>query len=69
MSRDHNWRSKPQIRNPALHLRHMQTHAEALLWQELRNRSSAGLTWRRQHPIGPFPLAAQESPYLSQPRR
>ncbi len=35
-------------------LRHDQTEAEYLLWQQLRNRRLMGQRFRRQHKIGPF---------------
>lgn len=54
MSRKPFWRSKPHIRARARQLRHVATDAERLLWQRLRVRSSTGLKWRRQHPIGSF---------------
>ena len=33
--------------------KHM-THAEVLLWQGLKGHSREGMTFRRQHPVGPF---------------
>jgi very-short-patch-repair endonuclease len=54
MTRKPYWRSKLHIRDRARQLRHIATDAETLLWQHLRLRSSTGLKWRRQHPIGPF---------------
>ena len=35
-------------------LRRSMTHAEVLLWQELRHDAVDGLRFRRQHPIGPY---------------
>jgi len=35
-------------------LRRSMTHAEVLLWQELRRNAMEGLRFRRQHPIGPY---------------
>ena len=35
-------------------LRRTMTHAEVLLWQELRHDAVDGLRFRRQHPIGPY---------------
>jgi very-short-patch-repair endonuclease len=35
-------------------LRDVRTHAEAILWDAIRDRQLAGLKFRRQHPIGPF---------------
>jgi very-short-patch-repair endonuclease len=54
MHRKRYWRSEPHIRHRARQLRHVATDAETLLWQHLRMRSSTGLKWRRQHPIGRF---------------
>jgi very-short-patch-repair endonuclease len=34
--------------------RKQMTHAEVLLWQGLKGHSRDGLTFRRQHPIGPY---------------
>ena len=30
------------------------THAEVLLWQGLKGHSREGMTFRRQHPVGPY---------------
>ena len=38
----------------AKRLRRSMTHAEVLLWQQLRHDSVDGLRFRRQHPIGPY---------------
>ena len=38
----------------ARHLRKELTDAEALLWQELRNRKLGGWKFRRQHPISHY---------------
>ncbi len=54
MTRKPYWRSKPHIRDRARQLRQTETHAETLLWQYLRMRTSTGFKWRRQHPIGQF---------------
>jgi len=38
----------------AREFRHVPTRAEAMLWEELRNRRLDGIKFRRQQPIGPF---------------
>ena len=35
-------------------LRQRLTHAEVIVWQNLRRKSLGGLKFRRQHPIGPY---------------
>lgn len=44
----------PEIEQAARHLRQRLTHAEATLWQALRNRQLGGLRFRCQHSIGRF---------------
>src|SRR5258708_945147 len=48
--------ARPPLKNieRARTLRQQVVPAEALLWKSLRNRSLAGLKFRRQHPIGPY---------------
>jgi very-short-patch-repair endonuclease len=41
----------PKIYEHAKTLRHTETEAEKLLWQELRNKKLKRLKFRRQHPI------------------
>lgn len=38
----------------AVELRHRQTGAEGLLWEQIRSGKINGLKFRRQHPIGQF---------------
>ena len=40
----------------ARRLRAAMTNAETKLWQALRRGAMAGLTFRRQHPVGPYTL-------------
>lgn len=40
----------------ARHLRRNATHAEGLLWEQLRENKVLGLKFRRQHPFGKFVL-------------
>ncbi len=54
MTRKPCWRAQSYLRDRARQLRHTPKHAEALLWQQLRNRGALGLKWRRQHPVGRF---------------
>lgn len=42
------------VQQRARSLRQEMTPAETRLWQHLRNRSLAGLKFRRQQPLGPF---------------
>ena len=42
------------LANLARQLRKEQTHAEALLWQLLRNRQLMGFKFRRQHQFGDY---------------
>jgi very-short-patch-repair endonuclease len=42
------------IKLRAREFRKQSTTAEAVLWEQLRNRRLAGLKFRRQHPLGPF---------------
>ena len=35
-------------------MRRSMTHAEVLLWQELRRNTIDGMRFRRQHPVGPY---------------
>ncbi len=44
----------PEIFLRAAELRRNMTNAEKFLWEELRNKKLAGLTFRRQHPINQF---------------
>jgi len=43
-----------RLRLKAKEMRHNPTEAEDRLWQALRRRVIRGLTFRRQHAIGPF---------------
>jgi very-short-patch-repair endonuclease len=43
-------------RGYARRLRRNMTHAETILWSQLRRNGLCGLKFRRQHPIGPFIL-------------
>ena len=45
-------RTPYQIRDDVRRLRHEQTPAEGLLWQNLRAKRLNGAKFRRQHPIG-----------------
>ncbi len=45
--------SKASFKN-AKKLRIIQTKAEELLWEALRNRQINGLKFRRQHPVSSF---------------
>ncbi|ESQ87749.1 hypothetical protein ABAC460_18925 [Asticcacaulis sp. AC460] len=42
--------------NLARKFRKEMTHAEVLLWLGLKGHSKEGMTFRRQHPVGPFIL-------------
>jgi len=44
----------PKRFEQARFLKKVQTQAESLLWQELRNRNLSGFKFRRQHPIGKY---------------
>jgi len=44
----------PVIFDHAQQLRRNMTHAEAILWEALRNRRFEGLKFRRQHPLSKF---------------
>lgn len=44
----------PRSLNNAKTLRSKQTEAESILWANLRNRSLAGIKFRRQVPIGEY---------------
>ncbi|WP_034387113.1 endonuclease domain-containing protein [Hellea balneolensis] len=48
--RESEWQSRPFVQE----LRHNQTPAEKVLWQDLRARRLAGFKFRRQHPIDCF---------------
>jgi very-short-patch-repair endonuclease len=48
------WRGRPETQIRAQQLRRIQTPAETLLWDRLRNRQLDGFKFRRQHPIGRF---------------
>ncbi len=48
------WRTSAPMLARARQLRREQTPAEALLWEQLRNRRFMGLKFRRQHPVGRF---------------
>ena len=43
-----------KTRNLAKRLRRRMSHAESLLWKELRANRLDGLHMRRQHPLGPY---------------
>ena len=45
---------KPALRNHSRSMRSGQTDAEAVLWNELRNRRLMGMKFRRQVPIGNY---------------
>ncbi len=38
----------PNVRRMAIELRHNMTHAEKILWEQLRNRNLSGFKFRRQ---------------------
>ena len=48
------YNANKQIHAYAKELRKSMTHAEELLWNELRNRKIANCKFRRQHPIDIF---------------
>ena len=48
------WRASVGIKQRAKQLRSEETHAEKLLWQQLRGRKFCNLKFRRQHPIDRF---------------
>jgi very-short-patch-repair endonuclease len=50
------WRAIVSHRQRARQFRNESSSAEALLWQNLRNRQLENLKFRRQHPIGRFIL-------------
>jgi very-short-patch-repair endonuclease len=51
-----NERAPPEQRLFAKQLRTQLTDCERLLWRQLRNRSLAGVKFRRQHPYPPYVL-------------
>jgi very-short-patch-repair endonuclease len=56
MRRTLRWRAPQQVQQAAKELRARMTDAERLLWSVLRRDQMGGLSFRRQHPIGPFVL-------------
>ncbi|MFS8035902.1 endonuclease domain-containing protein [Xanthobacter sp. AM11] len=49
-----NWRVSRGLRVRARSLRGTQTDAEQRLWTELRGHRLTGMSFRRQHPLGPY---------------
>jgi very-short-patch-repair endonuclease len=54
MARRPTWRERADMRERAQQLRHESTEAAERLWEQLRSRQTAGLKFRRQHPIVRF---------------